>query len=277
MLRKDRHPNLDFFVADIWAWTPKDDQGSMEHPFFALAKKPDRITRCYEHNGHAITIAPGAYGMATVWDKDVLIYVCSQLVEGMKQGRVPHPVVRFQVFDFLVSTNRSTGQKGYRLLQKAMDRLQGVQIKTNIRTGGREEIISFGLLDWWHMVIEEPNVTVQIKLSDWLYRAVTNLEVLTIHRDYFRLDGGLERRVYELCRKHCGHQDKWTVGLELLHKKSGSLSPLKKFRLNIKRLAQSNHLPDYWMRYNRAGDKLTAYPQTSKGGLRQIKDVLGVS
>ncbi len=275
MLRKDRHPNFDFFVADLWLWTPKDDQASMEHPFFSLSKKADTAERRYEHNGVTIEIIPGVRGLPTIWDKDVLIYCTSQLVEGMKQDRLPYSIVRFQVFDFLVSANRSTGQKGYKLLEKALDRLRSVSIKTNIRTGNQIEIANFGLLDWWHMVVEEPNVTVQVKLSDWLYRAVTSLEVLTIHRDYFRLDGGLERRVYELCRKHCGQQDKWHIALGTLHKKSGSASPVKMFRHYVKRLVQSDHLPEYHLVFK--NDKLTVYPRTHKGGLRELKDVLGIA
>jgi hypothetical protein len=31
--------------------------------------------------------------------------------------------------------------------------------------------------------------------------------------------------VYEICRKHCGNQAKWEIGLELLHKKSGCVPP----------------------------------------------------
>jgi plasmid replication initiation protein len=194
----------------------------------------------------------------------------------MKQGRPPHQIVRFQVYDFLVSTNRSTGQKGYQLLEKALDRLRSVSIKTNIKTGDTEEIASFGLLDWWHMVVDASNATVQVKISDWLYRAITNLEVLTLHRDYFRLDGGLERRIYELCRKHCGHQEKWVVGLETMHEKSGSSSPLKLFRHYMHRLVDSNHLPDYWLSLNAKEDQLAIYPQSHKGGLRMFKDTLGM-
>ena len=41
VIRRDRHPNLDFFVADLWAWALKDDYASMEHPFFSLSKKRD--------------------------------------------------------------------------------------------------------------------------------------------------------------------------------------------------------------------------------------------
>jgi plasmid replication initiation protein len=65
-------------------------------------------------------------------------------------------------------------------------------------------------------------VAIELRLSDWLYNAILGREVLTLNRHYFRLSGGLERRLYELARKHCGHQVKWTIGVDLLHKKTGS-------------------------------------------------------
>ena len=216
MLQKDRHPNFDFFVADIWMWTPKGDRSSMEHPFFSLSKRPDRTIRHYTNNNVTVSIFPSTLGMPTIWDKDVLIYCCSQLVAGMKEGREPHPTIRFQVYDFLVSTNRSTSNNGYHLMKQALNRLRGVTINTNIRSGGKEFSKGFGLLDEWDMVADVSNVTVEVKLSEWFYEAVLHHEVLTLHRDYFRLNGGLERRMYELCRKHCGNQAKWVVGIETL-------------------------------------------------------------
>jgi plasmid replication initiation protein len=278
VLQKDRHPNLDFFIADLTTWNLKDDQASMEHPMFSLAKSPDTSIRHYEHNGNTITIIPSVVGMPTIWDKDILIYCCSQLIEGIKQGREPKQIVRLTAYDLLVCTNRSTGQRGYNLLKQAFQRLQGVSITTNITTGGVRVNKGFGLIEWWEIIEKSPidsrMVRVEIKLSDWLYRAVTNLEVLTLHRDYFRLDGGIERRLYELCRKHCGTQPTWSIGLELLYKKSGSKEPLRNFRIAIKKLAESNHLPDYRLRFNVEDDKLTAYLRSHKGGLRELKDVL---
>src|SRR4029453_1853269 len=200
--------NLDFFIADLTTWNLKDDQASMEHPMFSLAKSPDTSIRRYEHNSNTITIIPSVVGMPTIWDKDILIYCCSQLIEGIKQGREPKQIVRLTAYDLLVCTNRSTGQRGYNLLKQAFQRLQGVSITTNITTGGVRVNKGFGLIEWWEIIeklpIDSRMVRVEVKLSDWLYRAVTNLEVLTLHRDYFRLDGGIERRLYELCRKHCG-------------------------------------------------------------------------
>jgi len=279
MLQKARHPNRDFFVADLTTWTVKDDQASMEHPFFSLSKSHDTAVRYYEHHGKTITIAPSAHGMPTIWDKDILIYCCSQLIEGMKLGREAKREVIFPTYTFLVSTNRSTGKQGYDLVIHALKRLAGVEITTNISTGGEIEDRGFHLIGDWEAAysLQEDRIRhIFIELPRWLYRAITNFEVLTLDRDYFRLDGGLERRIYELCRKHCGHQSTWSIGLDLLYKKSGSRAPLRNFRIAIKKLAESNHLPDYRLRFTPEDDKLTAYLRSHKGGLREYKDVLGI-
>jgi hypothetical protein len=65
-----RHPQRDFFIADIMDVSIKDDMASMEHPLFAL-KAGDMRVRTYERNGNSITIKPGHDGCATIFDKDV--------------------------------------------------------------------------------------------------------------------------------------------------------------------------------------------------------------
>jgi len=102
-------------------------------------------------------------------------------------------------------------------------------------------------------------LAIELRLSDWLYNAIIGREVLTLSRDYFRLSRGLERRLYELARKHCGHQAKWLIGLDLLHKKSGSNSPLKRFRLEVKKIARADTLPDYRVRYDETADQVMFY------------------
>jgi plasmid replication initiation protein len=88
-------------------WAIKDDRQSMEHPIFSLSKSPDRKIRRYEHNGNTVVIAPGAYGLATIWDKDILIYAVSQLVAAMNADRKDlSPAIRLTAHDLLVCTNR---------------------------------------------------------------------------------------------------------------------------------------------------------------------------
>ena len=86
-----------------------------------------------------------------------------------------------------------------------------------------------------------------VTLSDWLFNAVEANEVLTLHKDYFRLGRPLARRIYEIARKHCGKKDKWIISIELLKKKSGSTASLKRFRQTLNEVALIEDFPDYTM------------------------------
>ena len=262
-LLPDRHPVRDFFVADVLDWALKADRHSMEHPMFSLSKTPDRTERHYEHQGRSVTIMPSSRGLATIWDKDILLYCISVLVDGLNRGRDTSRVVRLKAYDLLVVTNRSTGGDHYKRLEAAFDRLAGTRIKTNITTNGVRVREGFGLIDNWKIIERAPGtgrmIAVEVTLNEWLYNAIVAREVLTLNRDYFRLDGGLERRLYELARKHCGNQAKWLIGLELLHKKSGSAGPVKRFRELVKKIAVADLLPDYRISYEPDGDRVMFY------------------
>jgi len=252
-LVKVRHPNRDFFLADMFDYALKDDGASMEAPIFTLSTKPDlSIWEWSSKDGNKyVKVAPSVLGRATQHDKDVLIYVVSQLTEALNRGRddAKNRTVRFTVYDFLVTTNRQTSGQGYKLLQEAFERLAGTRITTDIKTGGERVKQGFGIIDEW-TIIEKSNsdermIAVEVKLSRWLYNAVQAFEVLTIHPDYFRLRKPLARRLYEIARKHCGHQTEWTIGLELLQEKAGSKSTLKEFRRAVRTIQTDDSLPEY--------------------------------
>ncbi len=278
-LMPDRHPVRDFFIADILNWALKADQASMEHPFFGLSKKPDLRIRHYEHNGNKVTIKPGPDGIATIWDRDILIYAVSQLVEAVNQSRPVSPKIRLTAYDLLVTTNRHTGGGDYDQLQKAFDRLAGTRISTDIRTNGIRQREGFGLIDSWKIIEKHPAngrmVAVELRLSDWLFNAVLGREVLTLSRDYFRISGGLERRLYELARKHCGHQMKWRISLELLHKKSGTTGNIREFRRKLKGIAEGDALPEYRLRYEPEADNVLFYKKTPKKFIENLADNSG--
>src|SRR5580692_7615298 len=122
-LLPDRHPTGDFFLCDIFDAAPKGDMASMEHPIFSLSTKPDRRIRRYEHNGLYVEIKPSALGLATIFDRDVLIYCISQLVAGLNENREVSQVVKFKAFDLLTATNRPTAGSGYEGLKAAFERL----------------------------------------------------------------------------------------------------------------------------------------------------------
>ncbi len=238
----------DFFICDVpWA-VPKDDMASMEHPLFTLATRPDRRILRYEHGAASIEVTPSVKGLATIHDKDVLIYCISQLMAAVNAGRGVAPTLHLRAHDLMTATGRETSGDGYRRLREAFERLSGTRIVTNIETGGIESTRGFGLIDGWEILRKARGgrmILVTVTLSDWIYRSVLSRSVLTLHRDYFRLRKPLERRVYEIARKHCGRQAEWRIGLETLLKKTGSTSPRRVFRKMIRDIAEEDGLPDY--------------------------------
>lgn len=247
-LLRRKHPQNDLFICDIIDAAPKDDMASMENPIFSLSKNPDKKIIKYEHNGKFIEITPSVLGRATIFDKDILIFAISQLMAKINLGEEPSQTIQFSAYDLFISINKATDGRSYIWLKKAFLRLKGTTITTDILINNKPILDGFGLIDSFRIIRESPKGRMEgleIKLSDWLYETIKTKQVLSLSPDYFRLGKPLERRIYEICRKHCGYQKIWAIGLEKLHKKSGSTSPLRNFRIAIKDIIQSDHLPDY--------------------------------
>ena len=243
-----RHPQRDFFVLDIADVVPKDDTASMEHPVYSLATKPDMRVLHYQTENHSLEIRPSFKGLPTIFDKDILIFCISQLMHLKNQGKPIGNRLRFSGRELLIATNRPTNNLGYERLDAAFGRLQGTQFKTTIRTGGKPEIRYFSLIDEGGFVMKEDFSRVdycEVVLSDWMMRAIESAEVVTISNDYFRLRRPLERRLYEIARKHCGNQPRWQISLDKLQAKTGSNAPLKRFRLNLREIIREDHTPFY--------------------------------
>ena len=247
-LLPDRHPTADFFVCDILDALPKDDMASMEHPVFSLGTRPDLRVLSYAHNGVEIEVTPSVKGRATIHDKDILIYCTSQLMAALNAGRAIARTLHLRAHDLLLATNRETSGDAYRRLREAFERLAGTRITTNLVQGDLEITRGFGLIEDWEIVRKTRGgrmIQVRVTLSEWLYAAVQAKSVLTLNRAYFTLRKPLERRVYELARKHCGRQPEWRISLELLQKKSGSASPRRVFRAMLRELIAQGQIPDY--------------------------------
>ena len=256
-LLPERHYNRDFFIADIFDAIPvKNDRHSMEHPFFTLSTKKDLRVIEYQKNGVEITISPShKYGLPTMFDKDILLYCGSLVIAEFNKNPtiLPPQILRFSCRDLLITTNRMTNGQAYAQLKNAFERLNGCTVTTNIKANGKRAIKGFHIIEYFEVIESSHDksrmVRIEVKLSDWYYNALIGREVLTINRNYFRLRKPLERRLYELACKHCGHQEHWSISLENLKEKCGSIAELRKFRAHIKRIISThqseNHFPDY--------------------------------
>jgi len=255
----------DLFVCDILDAVPKGDMASMEHPLFSLSTKPDHNTRHYENGDKWLEVIPSDTGLATVHDRDVLIYCISQCMAAYKEGREVSRHMEIDAYRLLEATNRASSGAGNDLLKSALDRLAGTRIKTNITQGDTERTDNFGMIDSYSIVSETKHKRIQkltVTLSDFVFDAIEHNNVLTLHPEYFRLRKPIERRLYELARKHCGKQPKWTIYLDNLAKKAGSTSSTKEFKRMISKVITANseqqYIPDYT--FNLTGDLLTVRP-----------------
>ena len=228
-------------------------------PFFTLSKKPDLGIRRYEdRQGNTLEISAHSKGLPTIYDKDILIAAISQIMHRLNRGEEASPRVILYASDTLEFANRGKGGKDYRALDDAITRLRGCTIKTNIRTGDIYQTDIFGLIERGGFVrkygFDGRLQHVEITLSEWLWEAIQARHVLTLHPDYFRLRKPLERRVYEIARKHCGRQAEWRISLSILREKCGARTILRQFRQAVRKLAEEGDLLDYAVAYDAERD-----------------------
>ena len=107
-LLPDRHPQHDLFICDVADAVLKDVMQHMEHPFYSLSKKPETTVKRYENGDKWLQITPSVKGLATIYDKDILIYCISQIMAKLKEGEAVSPRVRINSRELLIFTNRGT-------------------------------------------------------------------------------------------------------------------------------------------------------------------------
>jgi len=254
----DHQPDL--FAASFADIPIRDQRDTMERPFFSLAKKPRLTPIKYEVGNVWVEVSANPqFGMATIWDADILIWAHTQITEALDRGLEPSRKIQFHPYNLLRSIRRSTGGADYQRLRSALDRLTHTAVRTNIRAQGKKKFASFHWLDGWTETIDEATgepTGMTITIADWLYNGVIERGgVLTIHQDYFLLTGGIERWLYRVVRKHAGKQASgWHFTMQQLHEKSGSSARPSDFAVDIREVVKANSLPEYDLSIGRNAD-----------------------
>ncbi|MFT3967874.1 MAG: replication initiator protein A, partial [Sphingobium sp.] len=239
------------YVADL---ALRDQREMMERPFFSLAKskrvKPIDYTSPDGKTWVHVSANPD-YGMATIWDADILIYCASVLADMARRGLNDIPrKLHLMPYDLLRAIHRPTTGRAYELLGQSLDRLVSTTIKTNIRAENRREA-TFSWLDGWTQLVDEKTERsrgMTIELSNWFYEGVLMQGgVLSIDRAYFDLTGGRERWLYKVARKHAGGAGEggFAISMPTLYEKSGAEGAYRRFKFEILKIAERDPLPGY--------------------------------
>lgn len=284
----DSPAQTDLFQVSAFDPPLRDNKDVMEYPFLAIQKGRRKPIEFTSPDGRVRVEIRGddKFGIANIWDWDLMIYLSAQLNDGLELKAVPSPWIEFPPYDALRYMGKGTGGRQYRELAQTIRRLFSTSVFTTIRlddTAGSE-----GGVRW----IEEYKIPRKfaaneflrnlddgepdggrpwrVKLPDWIYNAILRRTgILAVHPDYFRLTGGLERWLYRLARKAVPTEGgSWNFRMETLHKRSGSTRPLRNFALDVRKIAEKNGLPEYGIHVHRKGknEMVTLYRDQLKIG-----------
>ena len=90
-----------------------NDRNTMLHSFFAL--EPARMDPIeYKADGVEIVVQGTKSGIATINDKEILVYICSIASQKLARGEQVSQKFRFTAHDFFNVTGKTPGGKTYR-------------------------------------------------------------------------------------------------------------------------------------------------------------------
>lgn len=247
-------PQRDLFQLDSpLTGEIRGERSLMAFPFFALAKSAWMKPLSYHHGPVSIEVRPSSNGVATIYDKEIVLYIASLMAAKLEAGDNVEQDFVFTAHDLFSVTGSNHSARSYQRLSEALERLQGTQIKTNIEAGGEGEEGFFSWLSEARLHYSKTRTgekrlkAVKVRLCDWLYRAILrDRQVLDYAAAYFQL-GPIERRIYEVARATSpdSSDGRLEVDLATFRLQIGYQNPLANFRAALKQIAGTDTIPDY--------------------------------
>jgi plasmid replication initiation protein len=253
--RRSFNPQFNLFVPFVADLPMRDQRETMERPFFSLAKRKRlKPIEYVSPNGEVfVNVFPNAeFGMATIWDADILIWAASALNSIRKQGKNDLPrTLHFLPHDLLKTIRRPSGGSQYHQLRESLGRLQATTIVTNIRQQKGKKHRQFSWIESWTDIVDDETQQsrgMSLTLSDWFYEGILmDGGLLAIDPAYFSITGGRERWLYRVARKHAGGagEDGFAISLPTLFEKSGAEGTYRRFKFEMQAIARQNDLPGF--------------------------------
>lgn len=256
----EQDEQLDFFIPALHSSATRDSRSIMDVAIFRLSKQNQRVGEVirYELSDGHVEVSSGAFGMATVWDYDIVLMMVSHLTQAMDRyrkgaGDKPGKIFRPHASEILKFTRRGDGSRQVQEIEAALDRLQTTRIKTvrmkaDLRTTEAEGLITR------YRVLSRTRTnkidSVEIEVPEWVYREIVSCKspsVMTVHPDYFLITKGISRFVYRLARLRAGNSEAiWSF--EKIYERSGSSGGAERFFRHLRNIIKSDCLPEYTLK-----------------------------
>lgn len=205
----------------------RDLQTMMTHSFFAPAQKGNAQGKwssaiSYKDKTIEYTISPNAsHGLATINDKDLLIWFISKINQRLRNGQKLSNRIRFNPAAYFKDTKKKRGGSQYQQLMQSLNRLKGtmVTIKRHSIKGDLGDAYkraykfgqAFNWIDDFEWVEEDGPKgrlkEVTVRLPDWIIEQIKqggHQMLLSVDEEYFELKKFVEKMLYVIARKYCG-------------------------------------------------------------------------
>ena len=260
-----------------FAYTASDGGALIELPIFSLAghlvgRNYDQSTWSWKSIDGLCTVAvqPGKTGRASLFDKDILIFLISQNANALASGRGKSKsrVLRLDVHRYLMSLQRTVNPVDYERFMAGLERLRTTRITSENWSNDGGGAAEFNIIESW-IVIDKDElkgrpITVDVTLSSWLFEIMDNGHIFPITRDYFQMQKPIVRRLYELARAHCDSLLTWNIDHERLYELSAYSSGFDFFCGDVNALYTTQNMPGFHLIIDSVNDLIRIYPKKTK-------------
>lgn len=216
----------------------RNERNLMLFPFCSTAKAK-RV------NGIRYTSADGKrwlevtanydYGMAKIWDFDILRFALSKAGEiALQLGYFPNSV-EFSGYECLKALKRSDQGKNYRWFRDAISRLCLTGYKGNIFRENEKTTEVFTLIQASYEDETGKMERVRFVFNERIIESVKLFKgLLSIDSDVINEEAGIKKRLLELVTVSMGKESSWIVGLDRLQALCAHDGEVKEFKRQLK-------------------------------------------
>lgn len=248
-----------------------------------LITEPITLSGRYNGLRYSIEITPKkGHAIATMADKELLIYLMSLIAQKMDEGEDPSPTLRIAAIDFFKVAGIQPNGKAYKRLVLAIERLTHTSITMEVEGIGEEGNNRIRFSHWLSDGSVEFSTirgrgtrkvrTIEVTLGMWLFEKLKNDRSLVSYtKRYFELTP-FERRLYEVVRAHCG-VDPGDIALEDLHTLVDPRNDLRRFAYKLRKTLTERDgiIPGYRLEIV---DAETGEPYVPRRGVRREQSPL---
>jgi hypothetical protein len=177
-----------------------------------------------------------SFGMAKIWDFDILRFAISKAGEIKHQIGYFPPFVEFSSYECLKALRRSVNTgPNYVWLEEALARLVSTTYRGNIFRDDSNLVDGFTLISCRYEKYGGRIQKIRMTFNERILESVRNDKgLLAIDFEVIQEESGIKKRLLELVKISKGINEEWVVGLDRLKEMCAHEGELKKFKSLLK-------------------------------------------